>query len=58
MKDTNAISDLVLSVDSLHGSDIDARIYGPWRNVPPIPKTKILKGMCRKGISPSLRSAM
>ena len=58
MKDANAISDLVLSVDSLHGSDIDARVHGLWRNSPPMLKTKIFKGMCRKGISPSLRSEM
>ena len=44
MKD-DATANLVLSVDSLHGTEIDTRISGPWRNVPPIPRTKILKGV-------------
>ena len=45
MKDANEISDLLLSVDSLHGNDINTRVCGPWRNVPPIPETNIQRNV-------------
>ena len=38
MKDSNVISDLVLSVDRLNGRDSDKRVHDPWKKVLPIPK--------------------
>lgn len=49
---------LIRSIDSLYGTKINPNVSGQWRNVPPIPQKKKLKWMCRRSISPILRSSV
>jgi hypothetical protein len=53
----------VMSVDTLCGKEIDQKLYGDWKEKPPLFEDiknpeRHLKNMCREGIPPALRSAV